>query len=127
MATAGNGAKPQAASAAATDSSADASQGFAASAADNKIDPNKIPDPASYEETDQKAATGNAPDTTKAAAAIVANRAPTADAVSPHMSSPAGVTVSAAQVNPIVVAGIPLAAAVLLMGVYWLILRAGTV
>jgi hypothetical protein len=30
-------------------------------------------------------------------------------------------------VNPILVAGLPLAAAVLLMGIYWLILRAGAV
>jgi hypothetical protein len=29
--------------------------------------------------------------------------------------------------NPLVVAGVPLGAAVLLMGIYWLILRAGAV
>ncbi len=114
MATAANnGAKPQAAklTGVSAASATDAKQGFAASAADNKADPTQIPDPESFDQNNQKVASGAAAPFAAAPAAVPASTA----------------VVSSTHVNPFVVAGIPLGAAVLLMGVYWLILRAGAV
>jgi hypothetical protein len=87
----------------------DATQGFAASAADEETDVTNIPDPAAYE--DEAAAS-------KPAAQLSAKKTPTppvAEATSPR------------ELNRLLVVGVPLAAAVLLMGIYWLILRAGAV
>jgi hypothetical protein len=99
----------------------DPKQGFAASAIDDKVDAKQIPDPAGYGAADANETTG------KAAANVTVNR-PVAEAgshggVAPLVSAP----VVTAHLNPFLVAGVPLAAAVLLMGVYWLILRAGAV
>jgi hypothetical protein len=116
----GTGAKPQAAV------TTDPKQGFAASAKDDKVDAKSIPDPATYgtgeAATDAKAAVATTND--KASATTVTANRPAANgsaAVSP------GAPVVAAHVNPLLAAGVPLGAAVLLMGVYWLILRAGAV
>jgi hypothetical protein len=125
-AAAGTNAKPQVTgdSALATSSPTDAKQGFAASAADNATDSKSIPDPAGFEAgAEKKGAVNND-------AAGVAKSLPAAEAASPQTASPAAAAVApvvAARMNPIVVAGVPLGAALLLMGVYWLILRAGAV
>jgi hypothetical protein len=127
-------AKPQVGDAAlATTSTTDAKQGFAASAADNQTDSKTIPDPAEYEADPQKKAPSDA--NQKATTLVKGQGSPAAEAASPVTSSPAdpqkNVTqaaaspVASAKMNPIVVAGVPLGAALLLMGVYWLILRAG--
>jgi hypothetical protein len=128
MATAANsgtpaaaGAKPQAASGSAVVN--DAKQGFAASAIDDKVDAKQIPDPAGY-------GAAEAPTQGKTAETPVANpkvSPPAAEAASPGAALSASVPVVSAHLNPLLVAGVPLGAAVLLMGVYWLILRAGAV
>ena len=128
MATAANsgapapaGAKPQAASASAVVN--DAKQGFAASAIDDKVDAKQIPDPAGY-------GGAEAPNQAKVAEAPAANvnvSPPAAEAASPGAVLSASVPAVSAHMNPLLVAGVPLGAAVLLMGVYWLILRAGAV
>jgi hypothetical protein len=101
----------------------DPKQGFAASAIDDKVDAKQIPEPAGYgvpvapsEKADSKAV------------AIGKANPPPAEAVSSAaVRSQASVPVATAHLNPLLVAGVPLGAAVLLMGVYWLILRAGAV
>jgi hypothetical protein len=110
-------AKPQAAAAVVND----AKQGFAASASDDKVDAKQIPEPAGYGDAEKPSETKKA-DVAKSngndgAAKVTVNR-PTNEAAPP---------VVAAHLNPLLVAGVPLGAAVLLMGVYWLILRAGAV
>jgi hypothetical protein len=116
-------------------SATDPKQGFAATSADDKTDPKTIPDPAAYE---QKDATANAAASATPHTVTTATKtsAPTATAdASPKSIEPpstatatpiATVAVANAHYNPLVVAGVPLLAAGLLMGVYWLILRAGT-
>jgi hypothetical protein len=101
----------------------DAKQGFAASASDDKVDAKQIPDPAGYgvADTADAKANGNA-----AVAKVTANR-PVAEAGPAASVTPASATVASAHLNPFLVAGVPLGAAVLLMGVYWLILRVGAV
>jgi hypothetical protein len=112
------------------ESTADSTQAFAASADDEKTDASQIPDPATFAQTAQgsKGAVGEGPaqgakttngKSTTVAKPHVVNTA--ADAVeSSAIEKPSGV-------SPLLVAGLPLAAAVLLMGIYWLILRAGAV
>jgi hypothetical protein len=125
----GNGAeaKPQAALV------TDAKQGFAASAKDDKVDAKSIPDPAAYGEPaaekkgDQNpaVAAASAPaneKVDKAGTSVTVNR-PAAEAGSPAAEA----QVATGHLNPLLAAGIPLGAAVVLMGVYWLILRAGAV
>jgi hypothetical protein len=87
----------------------DATQGFAASAADEATDTAGIPDPAAYEDRGEASAS---------AAQVSAKKAPT---------SPVAEATSPDELNRVLVIGVPLAAAVLLMGIYWLILRAGAV
>lgn len=116
---------------AAATASVDASQGFAASPDDEKTDTSQIPDPAAFGEGDaeskQKEASKDA--AVPAAAAKVDLRTTTA-AKSPvsagQPKSPAVETISPAG-HPVLLAGLPLAAAVALMGVYFLILRMGAV
>jgi hypothetical protein len=84
-------------------------QAFAASAADEATDTSDIPDPAAYE---QRA------DAPAATAQVSANKPPT---------TPILETSPPPELNRTLVVGIPLAAAVALMGVYWLILRVGAV
>ncbi len=93
----------------------DLQQGFAASADDDKADPKQIPDPAAYEQNEGQGAVK------------VASAAPVLDTAAEAASPVAGGQVVVSKMNPVVVAGVPLLAAGLLMGVYWLILRAGTV
>ena len=127
MATAANsggataGAKPQAEKTSAVVN--DAKQGFAASAIDDKVDAKQIPDPAGYGAAE---ATGEKADGKAAAANVTVNR-PAAEAARRRASPLASAPVVSAHLNPLLVAGVPLGAAVLLMGVYWLILRAGAV
>jgi hypothetical protein len=135
MATAANsggagtaGAKPQAATEAerVTSVTVDPKQGFAASAGDDKVDSTSIPDPAGYGDGAVKRA-----DVAKSVNGGVAARGPVdaavAAATSPGVAQPGSVTAVSSHVNPLLVAGVPLAAAVVLMGVYWLILRVGAV
>ncbi len=100
---------------------ADSAQVFAASPDDEKTDASQIPDPATFDKKgpDDKAAapaseSQSATVATAAPAAAVSTGAATASADSPKF-------------NPLLVAGLPLAAAVVLMGIYWVILRAGAV
>jgi hypothetical protein len=126
-ATAANGAQ-QAAPALTTDPK----QGFAASPKDDKVDAKSIPDPAAYGEpvaegkdgakSDGKAATAATTSEKPGATSVTANR-PAAEATSGEVAA----VVTTGHVNPLLAAGIPLGTAVLLMGVYWLILRAGAV
>ena len=131
MATAANsggagtaGAKPQAATEAerVTSTAVDPKQGFAASAADDKVDAKSIPDPAAYgvTETTGAKASGKAATTN-----VTVNHAPLIAGA--QVGAPVSTQVVSAHLNPLLVAGVPLAAAVVLMGVYWLILRAGAV
>jgi hypothetical protein len=87
----------------------EATQGFAASAADDQTDTSNIPDPAGYEQRDEAPA---------AAAQVNANQPATMPL--PQATTPP-------ELNRLLVVGVPLAAAALLMGVYWLILRVGAV
>jgi hypothetical protein len=115
--------------------SSDASGGFAATQADEETKSSEIPDPATF------AASTNENPTTVAGAESEVDRekepAPAAAASAPDTDPAKDTTakpVSAAQApadaaapassNPLLVAGVPLAAAVVLMGIYWLILRA---
>jgi hypothetical protein len=125
MATAANsgataGAKPQVEKTSAAVN--DPKQGFAASAIDDKVDANQIPDPAGYGVAESP---GEKANSTAAVQNATVNHPPlVADTqVVAPMSTPA----VSAHLNPLLVAGVPLGAAVLLMGVYWLILRAGAV
>ncbi len=131
MATAansGDSAKPQGEKTSAVVN--DGKQGFAASANDDKVDANEIPDPAGYgvaETADEaKLAEGAKSNGNDVVANVSVNR-PAAEAASPGSVAPVNASVAAAQLNPLLVAGVPLGAAVLLMGIYWLILRAGAV
>jgi hypothetical protein len=94
------------------------SQAFAASEADNQTNSADIPEPATYD----KAETSSVP----AADATSTKSHGVSAAKAPLAPAPAEPT-ELKQLNPLVVAGVPLAAAALLMGVYWLILRAGAV
>jgi hypothetical protein len=88
---------------------AEIAQDPVASAADEESDTADIPDPAAYEQRSPSSSTA-AQVTAKTALAKTA----------PEATPPA-------ELNPLLVVGVPLAAAALLMGIYWLILRAGAV
>jgi hypothetical protein len=109
-------------------------QAFAASAAEiqesEQADPAEFPDPAAYVDdkqpndssgSEEVAATSSGAATAKA---VVANKTPAADTPSSPAASP---EVAETDLNRLLVIGVPLAAAVLLMGVYWLILRVGPI
>ncbi len=102
---------------------ADSTQAFAASAADEKTDASQIPDPATFGQAGQgdqnggDSKTAPAVDTAGSPAKTAAN--PAAEVATPQTEVRGA--------NPLLVAGLPLAAAVVLMGIYWLILRAGAV
>ncbi len=109
MATAANtggmwrGAKPQAAKTTAVVN--DAKQGFAASAADDKVDSKSIPDPAAFGE-------GDTPADAKAATVAKSNdEKATTNAAVQSPPAPGSTTMVSAHVNPLLVAGVPLAAA----------------
>jgi hypothetical protein len=125
MATAANsgataGAKPQVEKTSAAVN--DPKQGFAASAIDDKVDAKQIPDPVGYGVAESPGEKANG----KAVVANVTVNRPPAEAVSPAVA-PVSTPAVSAHLNPLLVAGVPLGAAVLLMGMYWLILRAGAV
>jgi len=90
---------------------ADPSQGFAASAEDDATDTADMPDPATFGKRQQVAKPAAVEPTSTASRPIV----PTATAEPP------------VEMNRLLMVGVPLAAAALLMGIYWLILRAGAV
>jgi hypothetical protein len=109
----------------------DAKQGFAASAADDKVDAKSIPDPASYStgdgaQSEPKAASTDKP-TAKTVPTDVKAQAPPVRAGSAAVVAQDAPAAVKAHMNPLLVAGVPLGAAVLLMGIYWLILRVGAV
>jgi hypothetical protein len=110
---------------------ADASQGFAASAEDEQRDTSQIPDPAAFGEG---ASGDTANEELKGAAAATDMATPmpsvTTAAKVPVNGvpvSPAGGQLAVPVAHPVLLAGLPLAAAALLMGVYLLILRVGAV
>jgi hypothetical protein len=84
----------------------DESQGFAASAADEATDTSEIPDPAAFEQRQEGSA----------AAQVSVKKIP-ARAAAEDTSPP--------ELNRVLVIGVPLVAVVLLMGIYWVILRMG--
>lgn len=104
----------------------DAAQGFAASAADNETDVAEIPDPAAYDESD--ATVGPSGESAKVEGAKRLPATQTVQKVNAE-KAPSSIpdTAPPIELNTALVVGVPLLAAVLLMGVYWLILRAGTV
>ncbi len=95
---------------------ADSGQAFGASPEDEKTDASTIPDPSTFAQAGpgdkSRAASAPAADGAVAASAGNASEAP----------SHAGVAESR-PMSPVLVAGLPLGAAVVLMGIYWLILR----
>jgi hypothetical protein len=90
---------------------------FTASAEDEATDPADIPDPSDYE----KPADGSAKPIATTAAKVVNENEKTAPAN--QSSAPDAAATSTPQ--PILLIGVPLFAAVVLMGIYWLILRIG--
>jgi hypothetical protein len=99
---------------------ADPGQGFAASAADNRLDPAEIPDPATYAQSETTAAKPN----DVAAAGTTKDMTDDKNSAATPAAQVAAVD-PPAELDPVLVISIPLGAAALLMGVYWLILRAG--
>jgi hypothetical protein len=119
----------------ATVGATDAKQGFAASPEDEKSDPAQIPDPAGFDVSEKSSGESTPAATEKPesaevksekdmTAAKVPAETPAVKAGAPA-ARPAAIAVD--RMNPLVVAGVPVLAAGLLMGVYWLILRAGAV
>jgi hypothetical protein len=98
----------------------DLQQGFAASPSDDKADPKQIPDPAAYEQNEPQ---GTAKTTATAPEQDTAAKTVSSVATPPVVNT----QIVSAKMNPFLVAGVPLVAAGLLTGVYWLILRAGAV
>jgi hypothetical protein len=111
---------------------ADPAQGFGATAADDQTDPADIPDPTAYEESDPDKGlevSADAKDPAPVAGSVKTARAGS-DKVQVAAASPAATPPMpevASPPEPLFVVGLPLVAAALLMGVYWLILRAGAV
>ena len=110
----------------------DAKQGFAASATDGKADTSKIPDPAGFGATEATAdakATDQPAPTTKDVKP--ASTTPAPGAAASAASSPSTPTTNpqapSAHLNPFMLLGVPFGAAILLIGIYWLILRLGAV
>jgi hypothetical protein len=129
--TSDGGAAPTPSTAAATGQS-DSPQAFAASAEDEKTDTSQIPDPATFGATTE-ADGKKSNDADKAASATVDTRpaqekSVTATTANNPVAAPTAAAAPAVpKMNPLLVAGLPIAAVVVLMGVYWLILRAGAV
>lgn len=119
-----------------------ASAGFSASAADiaaaEKVDPNEFPDPAGYGDsatsqstppeetiTDSPTDAVDNPGTTKDAKGTKAWKETTAVPAAKPVIEPPPPTVEPFRKSLVI--AVPLAAAILLVGLYWLILRAGPV
>ena len=121
----------------ASTTAADNAQAYAASPADEKTDTSKIPDPAVFDPKGggappagpAKTAESAANSTTKAnpATSPAVVKMASSGVPSPTDSAAPSSANKPATINLILVAGVPLAAAVLLVGVYWLVLRAGAV
>src|SRR5262249_2516020 len=101
----------------------DSANAFAASAADQQTDTSKIPDPATF------GTAGN--NNSKTTAVASANSPVTRPSITtPARSITSGASTASSElhpISPVFVVGVPIAAAILLMGIYWLILRAGAV
>lgn len=130
----GGAAAPQ--SSAAAKPAADTSQGFAASAADEKTDTSQIPDPATFGAKTEAAAgsvtkTGGDAKTTVAAAAdlkTAPEKPVVATEAAPKVAASTTATATEApRMSALLLVGVPIAAVIVLMGIYWLILRAGAV
>jgi hypothetical protein len=107
-----------------TDASPD-TQAFAASKSDNETDASDLPDPVEYEEGQGDQSPANtSPAERVAQASTTATGAAKTMPVAANM--PTGAEIESAP-NPLLIIGVPLLAAGLLMGVYWLILRLGAV
>lgn len=112
-------------------------QAFAASADDDETDASQIPDPAAYEEGQQPAEASNEPAADGPSAAPPAGTATetTVAKVEGGKTGPiAPATIELVQpavqfpsTQPLLIVGVPLLAAALLMGLYWMILRVGAV
>jgi hypothetical protein len=102
---------------------ADATQAFAASPEDEKTDVSSIPDPATFGAANAADAKQGEP---KAADSVTKKSAKSEKAAAVPAVE-AGATADRPGAHPLLVAGLPLAAAAMLMGIYWLILRAGAV
>ena len=94
-------------------------QAFAASPDDEKSDAGQIPDPATFDKKGSEDNTAAPAGETQSAAVAAAAPAVSTGAAATPADSP--------KFSPLLVAGLPLAAAVVLMGIYWLVLRAGAV
>jgi hypothetical protein len=102
---------------------ADETQGFTATAADDETDPADIPDPAAYEQRDSPPTRPSEVSASASSHDTIAE-SPAQDAV---QSAPTPSVAAPSPPQTLLVVGLPLAAAALLMGVYWLILRVGAV
>jgi hypothetical protein len=101
---------------------AESAQAFAASPDDEKTDAGQIPDPATFDRKGPEDKAAEPASETQAVAVAAAAPSPavsTRAAAAPAADSP--------KFSPLLVAGLPLVAAVVLMGIYWLVLRAGAV
>jgi hypothetical protein len=110
---------------------ADTSQGFAASPEDEKTDTSQIPDPAAFGEGAGKSTrngeTKEAPAASAGAASAPKVTTAAKVAVNGAPPSAAAVPTDAPVAHPVLLAGLPLAAAAVLMGIYLVILRMGAV
>jgi hypothetical protein len=102
--------------------SSDSPQAFSASPDDEKTDVSQIPDPTSFGQTAPAGKNGDGGSAKAPTAAKPGGKVP----VGAGQPS-ADVSLPPATFHPLLVAGLPLGAAAVLMGIYWAILRAGTV
>lgn len=106
-------------------------QAFTASEADNETDPADIPDPAAYEDAaDSKVAVKEDKQTEEPAGDTTTVKADREAAKPVAKDVPVVVAETASSVaapRPLLIVGLPLLAAAVLMGVYWLVLRMGAV
>jgi len=107
-------------------------QAFAASATDNETDPADIPDPAAYEgaaDSDVTVKEGDASEATatETTKAIKADREAAKPVAHDVTAAAINTESSASAPRPLLIVGVPLLAAAVLMGAYWLILRIGAV
>jgi hypothetical protein len=113
----------------ANDASAE-TQGFTASAADDATDPSEIADPSAFEDRKETAAApaesvDKTDETDKPADANATKAADIAAKPAPLPQPVAATIDQTSNPQPLLLVGVPLFAVVVLMGVYWLILRVG--
>jgi flagellar hook-length control protein FliK len=110
-------------------------QGFAATAADSGGSDEMPPDPSAFAKSNtNEVAVSSGPDAVEVAAAAPAAMAPVAAepaSASPpaavSAAAPAAEAASPVMTNTLLVVGLPMGAVVLLVGVFWVILRGGAV